>query len=116
MQALADGRSTLSESKGSIFPEERVWYDQFTSTDWVHDAIADSHRVKALRSRKDLWGRILVAFDGGQGWLLSALCGFVVAIIAYMVNVSESTVFDFKDGFCARGWYLDEKVLPQNNR
>lgn len=51
-----------------------------------------------------------MAFDGGQGWLLSALCGFVVAIIAYMVNVSESTVFDFKDGFCARGWYLDEKV------
>jgi chloride channel 3/4/5 len=42
----------MTESKGTIFPDERMWYDQFTSTDWVHDAIADSHRVKELRSRK----------------------------------------------------------------
>ncbi|GJN66569.1 hypothetical protein PLICBS_000587 [Purpureocillium lilacinum] len=100
----------MSESKGSIFPDERVWYDQFTSTDWVHDTIADSHRVKALRSRKDFWGRVRVAFDGSQGWILSALSGFVVALIAYTVDVSESTVFDYKDGYCARAWYLDEKV------
>lgn len=110
MSALADGRSTLSESKGSLFADERVWYDQFTSTDWVHDAIADSHRVKALRSRKDFWGRVLVTLDGAQGWFLSALCGFIIALIAYTVNVAESTVFDFKDGYCARAWYLDEKV------
>lgn len=110
MNALSEGRTTLSDSKASLFPDERVWYDQFTSTDWVHDAIADSHRVKTLRSRKDLWGRILVIFDGGQGWLLSALCGFTVAVIAYTVDVAESTVYDFKDGYCARAWYLDEKV------
>lgn len=110
MQALADRSTSLSESKGSIFPDERVWYDQFTSTDWVHDTIADSHRVKALRSRKDFWGRARVAFDASQGWILSALCGFVIALIAYAVDVAESTVFDFKDGYCARAWYLDEKV------
>lgn len=100
----------MTESKGSIFPEERVWYDQFTSTDWVHDTIADSHRVKALRARKDFRGRILNALDGAQGWFLSALCGVIIALIAYVVDVMESTAFDFKDGFCARAWYLDEKV------
>lgn len=100
----------MSESKGSIFPDERVWYDQFTSTDWVHDTIADSHRVKALRSRKDFRGRVLVALDGAQGWILSALSGVIIALIAYTVDVAESTVFDFKDGYCARAWYLDEKV------
>lgn len=110
IHALSDGGHSLSESKGSIFPEERVWYDQFTSTDWVHDTIADSHRVKALRRRKDFWGRILVTLDGAQGWFLSALCGAIIALIAYSVDVAESTVFDFKDGFCARAWYLDEKV------
>ncbi|POR32156.1 H(+)/Cl(-) exchange transporter 3 [Tolypocladium paradoxum] len=99
----------MSESKGSIFPDERVWYDQFTSTDWVHDTIADSHRVKALRSRKDFWGRVRVALDGAQGWILSALSGVIIALIAYTVDVAESTVFDFKDGYCARAWYLDEK-------
>ena len=110
MQALSDRGTSISESKGSIFPDERVWYDQFTSTDWVHDTIADSHRVKALNSRKDFWGRVRVAFDASQGWILSALCGFIIALIAYAVDVSESTVFDWKDGYCTRAWYLDEKV------
>jgi hypothetical protein len=100
----------MSESKGSIFPDERVWYDQFTSTDWVHDTIADSYRARALRSRKDFWGRVLAAVDGSQGWILSALVGFVIAAIAYTVDVAESVVFDFKDGYCARAWYFDEKV------
>ncbi|QPH12616.1 hypothetical protein C2857_004865 [Epichloe festucae Fl1] len=109
MQALADRSTSMAESKASIAPHERVWYDQFTSTDWVHDAIADSHRVKALRSRKDFWGRVRVALDGSQGWILSALCGFVVALVAYVVDVAEATVFDFKDGYCATAWYLNEK-------
>nr|AXS58666.1 CLC chloride channel homeolog p [Epichloe coenophiala] len=109
MQALADRSTSMVESKASIAPHERVWYDQFTSTDWVHDAIADSHRVKALRSRKDFWGRVRVALDGSQGWILSALCGFVVALVAYVVDVAEATVFDFKDGYCATAWYLNEK-------
>lgn len=110
MQALSDRTTSMTESKGSIFPDERVWYDQFTSTDWVHDAIADSHRVKALRSRKDFWGRVRVALDGSQGWILSAICGFAVAIIAYAIDVAESTVFDYKDGYCSKAWYFNEKV------
>lgn len=100
----------MADSKGSIFPDDRVWYDQFTSTDWVHDSIADAYRAKALRSRKDFWARVYLLFDGAQGWILSALVGFVVAVLAYVVNVSEATVFDFKDGYCARGWHISEKV------
>ncbi|PNP38048.1 hypothetical protein TGAMA5MH_10147 [Trichoderma gamsii] len=100
---------SMSESKGSIFPDERVWYDQFTSTDWVHDTIADSYRARALRSRKDFWGRVLKTVDGSQGWILSALCGCVIALIAYTVDVAESVVFDFKDGYCTKAWYFDEK-------
>jgi chloride channel 3/4/5 len=103
----------MAESKGTIFPDERMWYDQFTSTDWVHDAIADSYRVKQLRSRKDFWGRVRIIFDGAQGWILSALCGFIVALMAYTVDVAESTVFDFKDGYCSRAWYLNRKVSDE---
>ncbi|KAI8715442.1 hypothetical protein NCS52_01052000 [Fusarium sp. LHS14.1] len=110
IHALSDRHeSSMAESKGTIFPDERVWYDQFTSTDWVHDAIADSYRVKQLRSRKDVWGRVRVIFDGAQGWILSALSGFIVALMAYTVDVAESSVFDFKDGYCSRAWYLNRK-------
>ncbi len=100
----------MTESKGSLFPDERVWYDQFTSTDWVHDTIADSYRVKALRSRKGVWGRIQLMYDASQGWILSALSGFLIALVAYIVNVSEAVMFDYKDGYCTRQWYLREKV------
>ncbi|PHH87400.1 hypothetical protein CDD83_8919 [Cordyceps sp. RAO-2017] len=109
ISALSDRRESTAESKGSALPEERVWYDQFTSTDWVHDSIADAHRVKALRSRRDLLGRLRVLFDGMQGWILSALSGVVIALVAYTVDVAEATVFDYKDGYCARAWYLNEQ-------
>ncbi|KAF3770202.1 hypothetical protein M406DRAFT_271293 [Cryphonectria parasitica EP155] len=109
IQALSQHQDSLTESKGSIVPDDRVWYDQFTSTDWVHDSIADAYRAKALRSRKDFWGRLYLAFDGAQGWILSALVGFIVAVLAYCINVTEQVVFDWKDGYCAKGWYLSER-------
>jgi chloride channel 3/4/5 len=100
----------MRESKGSIDQDDRVWYDQFTSTDWVHDSIADAYRVKALRARTDIRGRIKAFFDGTQGWILSAIVGFIVATIAYCVDVSEAPVFDWKDGYCSLGFFMNEKV------
>jgi chloride channel 3/4/5 len=100
----------MRESKGSIPGDDRVWYDQFTSTDWVSDSIADAHRVKALRSRTDIRGRILAFFDGTQGWILSAFVGFLTATIAYLVDVSEAPVFDWKEGYCSTGFFTSEKV------
>ncbi|TGJ82649.1 hypothetical protein E0Z10_g6106 [Xylaria hypoxylon] len=110
VQALTDRQESMTESKLSIAPDERIWYDQFTCTDWVHDGIADAYRVRQLRARKDWWGRIIVLFDGAQGWILSAVVGVLVALLAYCVNVAETTIFDFKDGYCARAWYLREKL------
>lgn len=106
IHALAQHQDSLAESNT---PYDRVWYDQFTSTDWVHDSIADAYRAKALRSRKDFWGRLYLLFDGAQGWILSALVGFIVAVLAYGINVAEQVVFDWKDGYCATTWYYSEK-------
>ncbi|KAI0014158.1 chloride channel [Xylariaceae sp. FL0662B] len=110
IQALSDRPDPMGEPKGSSLADDRVWYDQFTSTDWVHDNIADAYRVKQLRSRKDLLGKLIVLFDAAQGWILSAVVGFLVAAVAYCVDVAETTIFDYKDGYCARAWYLREKI------
>ncbi len=90
----------LEDSKTSIFYDDRVWYDQFTSTDWVHDSIADAFRVKALRSRRDIRGRIWAFFDGAQGWILVAIIGGITALIAFFVDVTETAIFDMKLGYC----------------
>ncbi|KFY32290.1 hypothetical protein V493_00340 [Pseudogymnoascus sp. VKM F-4281 (FW-2241)] len=95
--------------RSSITSDDRVWYDQFTSTDWVHDNIADAYRVKALRARKDFAGRVWAFLDGSQGWILSALVGCTTALVAYIVDISEAPTFDFKEGYCSDGWYLSEK-------
>ncbi|KAH1625588.1 hypothetical protein KXX21_006261 [Aspergillus fumigatus] len=87
------------------FLDERNWYDQFTSTDWVHDSIADGARLRELRKRKDFRGRLLAAFDGAQGWILVALIGCITAAIAYFVDVTEDFVFDLKEGFCTTRWF-----------
>ncbi|KAG7137743.1 hypothetical protein HYQ45_004937 [Verticillium longisporum] len=86
INAIHDRPDPMLESKGSLFSDERVWYDQFTSTDWVHDNIADAHRLKALRSRKDFRGRVHAFFDASQGWLLSFVCGVIIALIAYTIT------------------------------
>lgn len=107
-------RTTLNEeslenSKSSIFVDERVWYDQFTSTDWVHDSIADAFRVRDLRKRRDFRGRLYAWFDGGQGWILVAVIGCITALMAYFVDVMETSIFDLKQGYCTAGWYFSKR-------
>jgi chloride channel 3/4/5 len=96
---------TLSSMLGPSSQEERVWYDQFTSTDWVHDSIADGFRKRELRRRKDIRGRLWLLFDSAQGWILVAVIGCITALFAYFIDVTEASIFDYKEGFCTKVWY-----------
>ena len=96
----------ISESRSSLFADERVWYDQFTSTDWVHDSIADNFRIRHLRSRRDFRGRVYAWFDGAHGWLIVAIVGCLTACMAYFVDATETAVFDIKEGYCKERWFL----------
>ncbi|KAH8696060.1 putative voltage-gated chloride channel [Talaromyces proteolyticus] len=95
---------------GSSFLDERLWYDQFTSIDWVHDSIKDGIRLRQLRSRKDFRGRVLALLDGAQGWVLVALIGCITAAIAYFVDVADKSVFDLKEGVCTGSWLSSRKT------
>ncbi|PGG99911.1 hypothetical protein AJ80_09266 [Polytolypa hystricis UAMH7299] len=96
------------------FSDDRVWYDQFTSTDWVHDTIADAIRLRELRSRRDIRGRLLAWLDGAQGWILVAVIGLVTACFAYFVDVTERSIFDLKEGFCKDSWFLSHNQCCPN--
>ncbi|KAL9106832.1 MAG: hypothetical protein Q9227_008165 [Pyrenula ochraceoflavens] len=99
-----------SKTIRSMFLDERVWYDQFTSTDWVHDSIADGHRVRQLRQRKDFKGRVIAWFDGAQGWILVAIIGVLTAFVAYFVDVTESSLYDYKEGYCESRWHASRRA------
>ncbi|KAK4546582.1 hypothetical protein LTR36_001799 [Oleoguttula mirabilis] len=99
----------MEASKPSLHLDDRVWYDQFTSTDWVHDSIADAFRVKELRSRKDFKGRALALFDSAQGWIIVALIGIITAGFAYFIDVTEAAIFDYKTGYCSTRWWYSKR-------
>jgi len=99
-----------------MFADERVWYDQFTSTDWVHDSIADGYRVLELRKMKGIRGRAQVFFDSAQGWILVAIIGCLTAAFAYCVDISEAVIFDLKKGYCKKAWYLNKNSCCTGNR
>lgn len=99
----------------SMFLDERNWYDQFTSTDWMHDSIADANRLRTLRSRKDVRGRLLALLDSAQGWVLVAVIGGLTALVAYFVDVTENSLFDLKDGFCTTRWFKGRNRCCMHN-
>ncbi|KAL4959255.1 chloride channel protein [Aspergillus stella-maris] len=106
--------ASVKDAMTASFLDDRMWYDQFTSTDWVHDSVADGVRLRELRRRKDIRGRVMALFDGAQGWLLVALIGIITAAIAYFVDISEEFVFDLKDGFCTTSWLRSRETCCSN--
>jgi chloride channel 3/4/5 len=106
---IPEGADETNPTMASSMRGDRVWYDQFTSTDWVHDSIADAYRVKELRSRKDWRGRLEALFDGAQGWILVAIIGCITAGIAYLIDVTEAAIFDYKTGYCSYNWRYSKR-------
>lgn len=94
---------------GLTSSEERVWYDQFTSTDWVHDSIADGVRALRIKRMSGWRGRCYRLFDAGQGWLLIFLISLLVAHVAYAIDKTEAAVFDVKRGYCSDKPWLSHR-------
>jgi len=72
--------------------------------------VKDQFRKKKLRSIKGIRGFFKNALDAIEGWILVGIIGvhsnapadlgIVTAIIAYCINVWESVLFDWKEGYC----------------
>jgi len=51
----------------------------------------------------------MALFDAAQGWILVAVIGCLTAAVAYLIDITEHTVFDFKTGYCSTKWYYSKK-------
>lgn len=82
------------------------------SSDWIHDAIKHSLRLRRLRRLKEtegVRGWLKNVWDSSQGWLLVTMIGSVTALIAFAVISAEMVLFDLKGGYCRPDWRLAKR-------
>lgn len=89
---------------------ERLNYNEYTTIDWLHDLVKDSYRLRLVRSGKGLRGRLWTWWDASSGWVAVAIMGTLTACVAFVVDVCEATVSDWKFGYCTRNPLMDREA------
>ena len=115
-------------------PAVRSNYDDFSTIDWARDAAVDLNRKRLMAkcvpsvpgcstfgarrtvTRPPFPGAAAVscreqpfylkAFDAISGWLLMALIGMSLGVIAGLIDMSAEWLSDIKEGRCHKAfWY-----------
>ncbi|KAF2869831.1 chloride channel-like protein 3 [Massariosphaeria phaeospora] len=89
---------------------ERLPYNDYTTIDWLHDLVKDSYRFRYIQSRKSLRYKFISMFEACSGWIAVILIGALTACVAFVVDVSEATVSDWKLGYCTRNPLLSREA------
>lgn len=76
--------------------------------------IKDSYRHRAICSRKGIRYGFLSTFDNCSGWIAAALIGILTACVAFLVDVAEATVSDWKLGYCASNPFSNRELCCTN--
>ncbi|OQO12171.1 hypothetical protein B0A48_02812 [Cryoendolithus antarcticus] len=93
---------------------ERLPYNDYTTIDWLHDLVKDSYRLRFIHSRKGLRFKLISLFDEASGWIAAALIGTLTACVAFVVDVTEATVSDWKLGYCQRNPFLNRDACCED--
>lgn len=72
--------------------------------------IKDSYRMRLVRGRRGLRGRLSSLSDEASGWIVAALSGCLTACVAFLVDVTEAVVSDYKYGFCKHNPLLSREA------
>ncbi|KAK8250876.1 chloride channel [Phyllosticta capitalensis] len=96
--------SAVTKEEQQLMPSsavgERLPYNDYTTIDWLHDLVKESYRYRTIHSRKGLRYAAVAAFDACSGWIAAAIIGTLTACAAFVVDVVEATVSDWKIGYC----------------
>jgi chloride channel 3/4/5 len=93
---------------------ERLAYNDYTTIDWLQDLVQDSSRLREMQSKKGLRYRLASLFDQASGWIAAALIGVLTACVAFLVDVAEASVSDWKIGYCATNVFATREACCQD--
>ena len=94
-------------------------YEDFTTIDWVQDAIYEQSRRRAKRrSGTGFWDqegvfgwrrKLQESYDAGQAWLVVTLVGMAIGLNSAVLNIVTEWLSDIKLGHCTTAFYLNEQ-------
>ncbi|KAL1917300.1 uncharacterized protein VTP21DRAFT_4956 [Calcarisporiella thermophila] len=91
--------------------EEIKRYEDFTTTDWVQDAIKERWRVSAFYRQQDNSWRSYIrkSYEAGQAWIVVSIVGTLIGINSAIIAIITEWLSDIKLGYCSTGWWLNQK-------
>ena len=93
-------------------------YEDFTTIDWVQDAIHEQARRRTRRERgAQFWDKegafgwrrkVSELYDAGQAWLVITIVGAAIGLNAAALNIITEWLSDIKLGYCTTAFYLNK--------
>lgn len=85
-------------------PGRRVGYEDLTAIDWIFEYTKERTRLRVLRrSTQGLLGKLQLAFDSAQEWLILVATGILVGTLAALIDITTDWLGDLKAGYCTTG-------------
>ena len=78
--------------------------------------VKDSYRFRSVHFKPGIRYRLVATFDACSGWIAAALIGILTACVAFLVDVAEATVSDWKLGYCASNPFANREACCTGRR
>ncbi|CAG8701446.1 8902_t:CDS:10 [Dentiscutata erythropus] len=112
-RTLLDTTAKFNNRDDKAF-EEIKRYEDFTTIDWVQDAIYERSRMNALRSAAienrfswNTWFRL--SYESSQAWIVVSIVGAIIGFNAALTDIITEWLSDLKFGYCKNSWWLNQK-------
>ncbi|OMJ17510.1 H(+)/Cl(-) exchange transporter 3 [Smittium culicis] len=89
---------------------ERVWYDSYTTINWLEDSQKEQTRLRNLSTKP----RFFRFIDTLQDWSLTIIIGVLCGIAAGFISESTEVLTELKTGYCRKNWWLQHHSCKED--
>ncbi|GAN04667.1 voltage gated chloride channel [Mucor ambiguus] len=88
-------------------------YEDFSTTDWVRDAILERYRQSSVQNSNvndnswRAWWHL--TFESTESWIVVLLVGAAIGLMSALIAIVTDWLSDIKLGYCSSAWWLNQK-------
>ncbi|KAG9289778.1 hypothetical protein G9A89_015358 [Geosiphon pyriformis] len=89
-------------------------YEDFTTIDWVQEAVRERTRQNALKAaaneNRSSWITwFWLYYEALQVWIVVSIVGSLIGLNAGLIDITTEWLSDIKLGYCRNSWWLNQK-------